>query len=333
MAMMASHTSNHIAVIIINYNTARLSLEAIASVLEKSIRRGVHIHLLDNASPHGDATLLETELMRRGWDGIVTLHAQDENIGFGRGNNVVFESIIASGQIPEYVFLLNPDARVENDVIDVLADFLDSNIDAKAVGARIEKPGGQPATSAFRFPGIISTFASSLSLGLVSRLLKRWQVPLDPQISSGKVDWVAGAAVMFRFDAIRNVNFFDPTYFLYYEEVDLMRRLSLNGGQIWYVAEAHVVHIEGASTEVRSGEVMRKRLPAYWYDSWRHYFVSNHGRAVALVAAGAWILGAVGNDMLSLLPGRSRNSPAEFYQDFFDMALRPLLGLKARRYG
>ena len=331
--MMASHISNDIAVIIINYNTARLSLEAIASVLEKCVKRSFHIHLLDNDSPDGDRPVLEAEIMRRGWDGIVTLHARDENIGFGRGNNVVFEYIIATGQLPEYVFLLNPDARVENDAIDVLANFLDRRGDATAAGARIEKPGGQPVTAAFRFPGVVSSFVSALSLGIVSKLLKRWQVPLDPKRLSGPVDWVAGAAVMFRFDAIRKVNFFDPAYFLYYEEVDLMRRLSVNGGQTWYVAEAHVVHIEGASTQVRSGEGSRKRLPAYWYASWQHYFVSNHGRAVAFAAAVAWLLGTVGNDMLSLFPGRTRNSPAEFYRDFWAMALRPLLGMTARRYG
>ena len=96
---------------------------------------------------------------------------------------------------------------------------------------------------------------------------------------------------MFRFAPLREVGGFDPEYFLYYEEVDLMHRLTLRGHQVWHVAEAAVVHVEGAATEVRSGEATRR--PAYWYESWRLYFLKTHGVRAARRIALAKLAGGV----------------------------------------
>ena len=116
-------------------------------------------------------------------------------------------------------------------------------------------------------------------------------VALPHDTPTGPVGWVTGAAVMFRFTALRGIGGFDPEYFLYYEEVDLMHRLTLRGHRIWHVAEAAVVHVEGAATGVRSGEVTRR--PAYWYESWRLYFVKTHGVRAARRIALAKLAGGV----------------------------------------
>ena len=322
-----------ISVIIINYNTASLTLEAIRSVLERSHGgRQVDVHLVDNASPAGDRAVLATEIAARGWEKQVTFYPEAENHGFGRGNNLVLTALAARPKPPRYVFLLNPDARLENEAIGTLADFLDARLVVVVAGARIEKPGGIPVTAAFRFPGIVSTFSSALSFGPVAQLLSRWQVALPPDAPTGPVDWVTGAAVMLRMTELMEHGFFDPAYFLYFEETDLMRRITRQGGQVWHVAEAHVVHAEGAATDVKSGRTERKRRPAYWYHSWQYYFRKNHGRPKAIAAAGAWLLGALLNHAFSALRGRRPASPLMFFGDFWAVAVRPLLGLKAIPY-
>ena len=122
---------------------------------------------------------------------------------------------------------------------------------------------------------------------------------------------------------------FDPTYFLYYEEVDLMRQLARKGWQTWYVAEALVIHAEGAATGVKSGRRERRRLPAYWYHSWQYYMRKNHGRALALLACLAWSWGAALNYGLSKLRGKDPAAPLGLFGDLWAFAVRPLLGLKA----
>ncbi|MEM1159462.1 MAG: glycosyltransferase family 2 protein [Pseudomonadota bacterium] len=323
-----------IAVIVVNYGSADLAIDAVSSVLER--QHGdhmVHLHLVDNASPGADRDILQAAMARPGWAGHVTFYPEDTNHGFGRGNNVVIDRLIARPNAPDYVFLLNPDARLANETLAVLADFLNACPDAGVAGARIRKPGNVPVTAAFRFPGWISTFAAALSFGPVSRLTQRWQVALSPDLATGQVDWVAGAAVMLRLSALRTVGSFDPAYFLYYEEVDLMRRLGRSGWQTWYVAEAEAIHVEGASTGVKSGEHVRRRRPAYWYESWRIYFINNHGRAHALLACLGWMLGATLNLPLARLRGKTPAAPQRFFHDFWAMAVRPILGLAAKPYG
>lgn len=321
-----------VAVIVVNYNTANLALDALESVLEFSHgERRCEIHLVDNASPHGDGDFLQAEIIRRGWQDVVVLYKETVNHGFGRGNNLVLNTLASRPTPPRYVFILNPDAKLENDAIAVLADFLDDRPAAAVAGARIAKPEGIPVTCAFRFPGIVATFSSALSFGPVARLFSHLQVPLSPELPTCQVDWVSGAAAMIRLDAACQAGFFDPAYFLYYEEVDLMRQIKRLDWQIWFVPEARVVHIEGAATNVKSGQSERTRRPAYWYQSWYHYFNKNHGRAGAMGAAAAWILGAAGNEVISRVRGKTPVAPLLFYRDFWATAVRPLLGLKPIR--
>lgn len=327
MNIVSQDSAADVSVIIVNYGTADLALEAAASVLAKADRVR-DIHIVDNASPGTDADQIAQAIATRGWPPRVTLHAETVNHGFGRGNNLVIEALLREAPPPDKIFLLNPDARLGNAALTLLADFLDTHPQAGAAGARIEKPGGIPVTAAFRFPGLISTFSGAVAFGPLSRLCARWQVPLAADTPTSQVDWVSGAAVMFRMQALRDAGIFDPDYFLYYEEVDLMRQLARKGWHTWCVAEALVVHAEGTATHVKSGRAERRRLPAYWYHSWQHYMHKNNGRALALLACLAWAGGAALNRVLCALRGKEPAAPLGLFGDLWAFALRPLLGLK-----
>lgn len=320
-----------VTAIVVNYGTADLALQAVESLLAHP-ERLARVHLVDNASPGGDGMRLAAEIARRGWADRVSLHAETVNHGFGRGNNLVIAPLLAQpaeSRTGGKVFLLNPDARVEGQAVAVLADFLDSHPRAGAVGARIEKPAAEgeplPVTAAFRFPSLISVFSDAVNFGPVTRLCARWQVPMSPDLGTARVDWVSGAAVMFRTEALAEVGGFDPGFFLYHEEVELMHRLAGAGWQTWRVAEALAYHAEGVSTGVRSGEPVRRRRPAYWYDSWQHYMRLTHGRGAALVAAGLWLSGAALHHAISALRGHRPSTPLHVFRDIWTHAFVPLL--------
>lgn len=318
-----------VAVIIVNYNTATLALEAAASVMDRTGGRRAEVHLVDNASPDGDAERIAAEIELRGWTRRITFYPETENHGFGRGNNVVLEALAAREDPPEFVLLLNPDARLENDAITVMADFLDAHPRVAVAGAQIKKPSSGLVSAAFRFPGVASTFAGAVAFGPISRLFSASAIALHPSQPESRVDWVSGAAMMARRSALADVGNFDPVYFLYYEEVDLMRALSNSGWEIWHVPSAKVIHAEGVATGVKSNEAIRRRRPAYWYDSWYYYFHKNHGVVYALFAALAWMLGASMNIMISTLRRRRPVAPLRLFPDLWARVIRPLLGLKA----
>lgn len=324
------HTPRSIAVIIVNYGTADLTIQAVDSVLAQQQGAGAkgyeaQVHLVDNASPSGDAAVLSQAHADKGWGARVSLYLETENHGFGRGNNVVLDRLAAQGTPPDYVFLLNPDAQLENDVLSILLARAEADARVGMAGAGISLPGGSPVTAAFRFPSARADFAHAVNFGPISRLFKTAEVALPPDQPEGPVDWVAGAAVLMRFSMLQEIGFFDPVFFLYYEEVELMHRARQAGWTILYVPQARVIHAEGAATDQKSSRTERRAKPAYWYDSWRYYHAKTHGRGGAILSGLAWMTGAGLNYVIAPLRGQAPKAPRNFYPDFWRHVMRPLI--------
>lgn len=318
--------SGDIAVSIVNYGTADLVIEAVESVLARDHGgRRVEVHVVDNASPGDDAAVLEAAHGAKDWAARgVILHLEDENHGFGRGNNVVLQALAARETPPEFVFFLNSDAWLENEALDILARALEADPKACGAGAGILHEDGTPAVCAFRFPTLSSEVARTIGLGPVERMLKRSRVALPPD-HDGPVDWVAGASVMFRFEALRDIGFFDPIYFLYFEEVDMMRRLRDAGWRMLYVTEAQVTHIAGVSTEVKTGHYKERPRPVYVYESWRYYFRRRHGWAYAMVTALLVSFSALVHKAVATLKRKPAGLPPDFLKDHWRHVVLPLI--------
>lgn len=316
-----------VAVVIVNYGTSDLVIKSVESVFARAHGgRRVEVHVVDNASPNDDGERLAEAFAERGWTPPrLTLWRETENRGFGCGNNVALEALAKRETPPHYVFLLNSDAWLENEAISILADALDADPQAVAAGSGISQGDGTPATAAFRFPSMSSEVARTIGIGFVERLLRYSKVALPPDHPKGRVDWVSGAAVMFRFDALARQAFFDPVYFLYFEEVDLMRRLTRAGGRVIYVPQARVIHLEGVSTSVRTGHIARRKRPNYVYRSWRHYFRRQHGWTYAMTTAVLVFLAGCIHVAASSLRRKPVGLPAAFLRDHWRYALRPLL--------
>ncbi|WP_164881840.1 glycosyltransferase family 2 protein [Paenirhodobacter populi] len=324
---MTTESKSSIAVIVVNYGTADLSIDAVESVLARQHEgHPVEVHLVDNASPGDDAARFAQAHAERGWGERVTLWLERENHGFGRGNNVVIQALAARAAPPDYFFLLNPDASLENEALAILADFMDTRPQVQAAGARIERPNGSPVAAAFRFPGAGSEFGSTVSFGPVTRLFARYQVAMPADLPRQQVDWVSGAAVMFRLAAVQKAGFFDPDFFLYFEETELMWRLHAQGGEVWFLPEARVGHEAGAATGMQGGRHRSKAQPGYWYDSWRLYHVKTRGVGAARRIALLKFLAGGLNFTLRRLTGRAPNLPLNFRKDFTAHVLKPLFG-------
>lgn len=315
-----------VAVIIVNYGTADLALTAVKSIFERDHGgRAVEVHLVDNASPGDDADRMQRAIVQRGWADRVTFYAETENHGFGRGNNIVLHSLAARPSPPDYVFLLNPDARLKTNTIAELAAFLETHPDAAVVGAGIDRPDGGPAvTAAFRFPNPVSEFASAARFGPISRATRRWNVSLSPDAPTQAVDWVAGAALLARFPALAKAGFFDPDFFLYFEEAELMHRIRKAGWEIWFCREARVEHVAGAATGVHAAR--REALPDYWYESWRFYFYKTRGLWGARLCALSRLTGSYLHVLINRLRGRAPTHARRFTTDFYRLSVLPLFG-------
>lgn len=291
-------TRARIAAIIVNYGTADLALEAVRSLLEQTNAEDLDVHVVENASPGEDAATLANGLAV--WPS-VTLHIQPENCGFGHANNHVIKLLARNP--PDYVFLLNPDARVENDVTAHLAEFLEACPRAGFAGAALRQAGSMELrAAAFRFPTFLIHTLQAIGSHKLSRRFPKARIVLDTGSAPMRADWVTGAALMIRWEALQTLGGFDEAFFLYWEDVDLMRRGAALGYGAWHVPRAVVIHQGGASTGVPS-DAKRHRMPRYWFDAWRTYHLKHHGRLWVIAAALIWIV----TSGLSSTPKRAKD--------------------------
>lgn len=303
-----------IAVSIVNYRTAGLVIDAIPALLaELDAFEAALVVIVDNASGDGSAEALAQAIEANGWGDRVRLLPSERNGGFAAGNNLAFAEIARWEHVPLGVLLHNPDARVRPGAVTALAQVLLDEPRAGAVGGPLENPDGSAWSAALYFPSIWREVAASVGLPPLSRRLPS---ALPMQGSRRRVDWVSGAAVLLRWEAVREVGAMDDGYFLYYEEVDYMHVLRRAGWDTWHTPEARVLHDAGQSTKVKQSKVAEGRMPRYWFDSWLRYYSKNHGALYARATAAARIAALLLSYPIMALRGRRRSLPQHYLRDF-----------------
>jgi GT2 family glycosyltransferase len=275
--------AGRVLVVIVNYKTAALTVNCLRS-LEPELKNldGSRVVVVENAS--GDSDALASALRENGWDRWATLDVSDKNGGFAAGNNRAIRAALTSDDPAEYILLLNADTEVYPGAVRALRDFLDTHSKVGLAGSRFVNPDGTDWPFAFRFHSFWSELDTGLRLGVATRLLSRqrcWQVMNAVETP---VDWVSGASLMIRREVFADVGLLDEGYFLYYEETDFCLRARRAGWPCWYVPGSRVMHIAGQSTGQGPIERLKKRVPSYWFESRRRYFLKNHGLAYAVSA-------------------------------------------------
>lgn len=316
MAAMPNQPST--LVIIVNYQTAKLVIECLKS-LEPEIRQAstAKVMVVDNASGDGSADDLSQAIKKAGWTSWVGLIRSEINGGFSYGNNVALRRALSSSRPPDYYWLLNPDTRVHPGALKNLCAFLRHSPQVGIVGSSLEEASGQLWPWAFRFPSVLSELEAGLRWGFASRLLKKWRVPCQMNHQPQQVDWLAGASMMIRRDVFRSIGLMDESYFLYFEETDFCRQARLAGWQCWYVPQSRVLHLAGQSTGVTTPLDRPRRLPAYWFESRRRYFIKNHGRLYAMLSDVVWMLAFASWRIRRWVLRRPDHDPPSYLRDFF----------------
>jgi GT2 family glycosyltransferase len=307
--------------IIVNYRVAPMAIEATRSLLRDLEGLDAHVTVIDNDSQDGSADALRAAIEQNGWESRVRFHASPRNGGFGAGNNIAINEALAASDKPDFIFLVNPDAVVQPGTVRGLLDFFAENPQAGVAGTRLFDPDGTPSASCFRFPSLLGELESGIKLGPVSRLLERWVVPMVPPRQTREVDWVSGSSCMFRREAFERAGVFDEGFFLYFEEVDLCRRVHNAGFTIHYVTETSVEHVQAAATGVKGS----RRRPAYWFESRRRYFEKHHGKGYFVFATLTWALGASVDRVRRTLTGKPLDGPSRLLRDQLEYLVRSVV--------
>ncbi|MCX8067579.1 MAG: glycosyltransferase family 2 protein [Anaerolineae bacterium] len=258
-----------LSVLIVNWNVRDLLRRCLRSVLVNSPSCQLEIIVVDNGSTDGSVEMVRTEFPQ------VLLIANPDNRGFPAANNQGLA--VARGR---YVLLLNPDTEVVGNALETMIAFADAHPDVGVVGPQLLNPDGTIQSSRRRFPTLATAIFESTWLQPYAprRLLTRYYVLDRPDGEIQDVDWVTGAALMARREAIEQVGPLDEGFFMYSEELDWCRRFRDAGWRVVYLPTAQVVHYGGKSSE--------QVLPArhiHFQASKIRYFRKYHGAPAARI--------------------------------------------------
>ncbi len=296
-----------VTVIIVNYRTPDLTLAAVAALAEERAELPeLRAVVVDGGSGDGSADRLRQGLCDFPW---VDFLALELNGGFGWANNQGILHAMAGSRRPEFIHLLNPDTLVGRGAVSALMTTMAAHPKCAAAGSQLLDSTGARTGSAFRFPSVAREFFRGGQMNRVGKLLGVADAIVRPA-ETAPVDWVTGASVMLRVAALREVGLFDTGFFLYFEEVELMHRLTVAGWDILTVPASRVVHVGGVATGMADKELhQRTTIPDYMFASRRRYFARTSGATPAANASRAWL---AGNRLLRIVKalGINRDRPS-----------------------
>lgn len=261
-----------LSIIIVNWNTHDLLAQCLESVgVELAAWQGgrVETFVVDNASTDGSVALVRE---RFPW---VRLIANTENVGFARANNQAVEQ--AQGR---YILLLNSDAMLTPNSLTNLIAFADAHPQAGIIGVRLLNFDGSFQAAFNDFPTLLRVVMETW--GLIQFIKRNPYYPsYAPHQSENATmcDWVGGACLCARRQAIEEVGVLDDSFFMNSEEVDWCFRMRQSGWQVWYTPAVEIVHLGGGSANRRSA-TQRMRL----YEGKVRFLAKHHGHIAAWVA-------------------------------------------------
>jgi len=305
-------------IVTVNYRTAPLVVDSLRS-LKAEIQSvpGTKVAIIDNNSGDESVEKIGHAIATEGWQDWATLLPSKLNGGYAYGNNYAIRPALKTANPPDYFLLLNPDTQVRPGALKALVDFMDHHPEVGIAGSSFEEADGKPWPYAFRFPSIFSELDSALRLGVVSKLLSKWIVAKVMGNEEEQIDWLPGASMMIRRQVFESIGLMDEGYFLYFEETDFCLQARRAGWTCWYVPQSRVMHILGQSTGVTATNQAPKRLPQYWYDSRRRYFLKNHGWFYTALVDICWLSGYSFWRVRRVLQQKPDTDPPKMLQDIF----------------
>ena len=240
-------------VIIINYKSEDVIHNALKSLKENNL--DLQIVVLDNESTDESYKRLKSINARK-----VEIIRSEMNLGFGGGVNKVFKYIRQTYNDNDYIFLLNPDAVVSENLIRNLLDILLMNNNVAAISPRV-----MTMDNVEHFTGGIIDW-KHCTFRKFSKIMKTNEVR--------KNDTFAGCAALLDSRKFNEVGMFDEDLFLYHDEHFLSMKFLNNKYDILYEPNLEVFHHCGYSVSKTIKNYYQVRNNIYFFKKYKRDYSS-----------------------------------------------------------
>ena len=231
--------------LILNYNSADETIELFRNLAEQ-LYKNLKVLVIDNKSKEEDKQKLKKNLPEK------NLIFNEQNLGFAAGNNIGIQRAMNAGA--DYVWILNPDVRVEKDVLSLLIETIKKNKKIAAVGSRILQREN---------PGIIFSDGEKMIMDKKASTLHKNHNLKAKYLKTGidyNIDYIAGCSMLLNTLAIEEVGLLPEEYFLYFEETDWCFKAKKSDWKLAINTNATVYNLTSKKTSVFHYYFVRNKL-------------------------------------------------------------------------
>lgn len=239
-----------ITIIIVSYNTKKLLVDCIDSIIKTTHDLDYEIIVVDNASTDGSIEAIN--IFKKGKKETVKVIKNIANRGFGKANSQGMKK--AKGN---YILLLNSDTVIQSNVISEMVAFMEKEKDIGIASCALKNQDGSLQGTGGYFPTLIRIFSwmTIQDIPGVDRFIKPFHPMHQKSFWKGEdfyakkreLDWVTGAFFLIRKRVVKDIGYFDEDYFMYTEETDYCYRAKKEGWKILYSPKWSITHLGGAS--------------------------------------------------------------------------------------
>ncbi len=259
-----------ISIVIVSWNVEELLLNFIKSIFNNTKDIDFEIIVVDNASKDWTVDKIKWEFAREIKNGNLKILAQQENLGFAKANNLGWKA--AKGK---YIWFLNPDMKFIDDSIGKMINYIKQDQNIGALGSTLLYPDKSIQPTVKNFPKISDQILILLKLHhfIKTKSLKKYLAKNFDYTQTQEVDQLMGACILTRKNILEKINGWDEDYWLWWEDVDICKRIKKQGYKIVYSPISQIIHYEGKSFEQVPSLDKQKRFNK----GMRIYFKKHHG--------------------------------------------------------
>ncbi len=251
-----------VSVIIVNYNTRKITINCIDRIFAQTSGLDFEVIRVDNASTDGSKEWFEKD------DRITYIYSK-KNLGFGCANNLGYAHCTG-----KYIFCLNSDTILLNNALLLFLNKMENLLaEVGCLGTLLLNRQRQVMHSYGQFPTLLGNIKWRLGKTC------EWKDPKWMQADDTRffeVGYVTGADLFIRRSVIESCGFFDPDFFLYFEETEMQWRFQNRGYKVYVYADPQIVHLEGGSAPKHTPVMKTLRSLQRIVNSERLYFKKTH---------------------------------------------------------
>ncbi len=215
---------------IVTYRGYEKAYKAVESLLRFTKGVELTLYIVDNASKDGTAKKLKEAFPS------IQLIEMEKNKGFGDGHNAVLPFLDS-----DYHAVVNPDILLDRDVLTELSDYLNSNPDVGLVTPKILNLDGSDQELPKRNPTVLSLLGRRILRSRLQAEVEYYQMKDKDLSVPTDIEFATGCFFLIRTPLFQELKGFDTRFFMYYEDMDITRRVRKTARAV-YFPSSYVYH-------------------------------------------------------------------------------------------